>query len=339
MSTSPIGALETSLNKFNQIASLAVKKFPLLHGALIQLLNYSENATYLVENTKRGKYILRIGRPYYHSKAEIKSELFLLQLLAKHTSIHVSSPILGKDKEYVQEVIYEDIPYYCVLFTFLEGDAPDENQKEKLICQFEQLGEITAQLHKFSIQNHHRLQNIERIDWNFETILGPKPKWGRWQEGKAMTRERLELFEEVSEKIRKRLEQYGKDPDRYGLIHSDLRLANLLVEGSQIKVIDFDDCGYGWYVFDLAASLSFIEHKPYVPALINAWMKGYQKVRPLSQEEIHNIPTFIMMRRLQLIAWIGSRDNETTRTLGSQFTEETDVLAKNYLADATYSFF
>lgn len=53
-----------------------------------------------------------------------------------------------------------------------------------------------------------------------------------------------------------------------------------------------------------------------MPDLIQAWLKGYRKVRALSKEEELEIPTFIMMRRLQLIAWIGSRENETTRELG-----------------------
>lgn len=320
------------LEKFHQIANEAIHSYPSLSQSTIQLLNYSENATYLVKNSITGeKYILRVSRPGYHTKSEIESELIWLKSIDEHSSINVSLPILGGNSEYIQVVKLENTQYYCTIFTFLKGNAPDEDKESELIRQFENLGEITAQLHEHSVNYGAKLHDISRLSWNYETILGKEPKWGRWQDGLAITPERAELFQKVSQKIQFRLNSFGKNPNRYGLIHSDLRLANLLVEQEQIKVIDFDDCGFGWYLYDLATSLSFIEHKLFVPALIESWLKGYRKVRHLSKEEELEIPTFIMMRRLQLIAWIGSRENETTRELGSEFTESADFLAKRYL--------
>ncbi|WP_042355719.1 phosphotransferase enzyme family protein [Bacillus rubiinfantis] len=333
MRQSPVDPLIASLEKFNEIALNALAYFPFLTSSTLQLLNYSENSTYLVEGKSGDQYILRVGRPLYHTKEEINSELAWLQSLDKHVSIKVSLPVVGAGGEYVHEVTHDNISYYCVVFTFLNGISPDEENEDELVKQFQIIGEITAHLHQHSVENRDELKSIKRLHWDYDAILGPAPKWGRWQDGLAITSEREALFEQVAQKIKKRLIDFGKGPDRYGLIHSDLRLANLLVEGNDLNVIDFDDCGYGWYVYDIAASLSFIEHKPYVPALISSWLKGYRKVRPLTQEEEQEIPTFIMMRRLQLIAWVGSRDNETTRELGSQFTEQTDELAKRYLAD------
>ena len=67
---------------------------------------------------------------------------------------------------------------------------------------------------------------------------------------------------------------YGKGPDRFGLIHCDLRLANLLIDGKEVKVIDFDDCGFGWYMYDAATPVSFYEHEPQVPGLIEVLEEG-----------------------------------------------------------------
>ncbi|GHH99012.1 phosphotransferase enzyme family protein [Neobacillus kokaensis] len=328
-----VDPLEKLLKKFQTIAGLAVHHFPFLSKPFVQLLNYSENATYFVNDDTGKKYILRISRPFYHSKAEIESELEWLQSIAKNTSINVALPYLGVNGSFVQEFYFENILYYFTLFAYLEGQAPDENHEDELVRQFETLGEMTAQLHIHSIEHYAEFQQLKRLEWNYDSILGMAPKWGRWQDGLAMTNERIKLFEQVSEKIRMRLNHFGKSTMKFGLIHSDLRSANLLVEDEQIKVIDFDDCGFGWFLFDLAASLSFIEHKPYIPKLITSWLTGYRKVRTLSKEDELEIPSFIMMRRLQLIAWIGSRDNETTRQLGSEFTADTVVLAQKYLAD------
>ena len=43
--------------------------------------------------------------------------------------------------------------------------------------------------------------------------------------------------------LRARLAAFGTGPARYGLIHADIRLANLLVDDGRVSVIDFDDCG------------------------------------------------------------------------------------------------
>ena len=99
-----------------------------------------------------------------------------------------------------------------------------------------------------------------------------------------------------------------------------------------IKIIDFDDCGYGWYIQDLAASLSFMETESLVPQLIEAWIRGYQKFSPLQQREIDMIPTFIMMRRLQLLAWITScQSSYAVQRLKGDFVTETAWLAEKYL--------
>lgn len=323
---------EVELENFHQIAAKAVKAYPRLSQATTELLNYSENATYLVKHPATGeKQVLRVSRPGYHTKMEIESELYWLNAIDADAPVNVAPPIKGKNGEYVQEVELENQLYHCTMFAFLKGKAPDEEKESELIRQFELLGEITAHLHEHSINYGLKLGNFHRLSWDYETILGDNPKWGRWQDGVGITPERKALFQKVSKIIKDRLEQFGKGATRYGLIHSDLRLANLLVERDEIKVIDFDDCGYGWYLHDLGTALSFIEHKSYVPDLIASWVKGYRKVRNLSEEEEREIPTFIMLRRLQLVAWVGSRDNETSRELGEGFTADTVPLAKQYI--------
>jgi Ser/Thr protein kinase RdoA (MazF antagonist) len=100
-----------------------------------------------------------------------------------------------------------------------------------------------------------------------------------------------------------------------------------------VHVIDFDDCGDSWYLYDLAASLSFIEHEPYVPELVDAWVAGYREVAPLSAEEEAELPTFVLLRRLLLVAWIGSHaETETARGLGAGYTAGSCDLAEQYLS-------
>ena len=108
--------------------------------------------------------------------------------------------------------------------------------------------------------------------WTYDTIIGEHAAWGDWRAFPDMTPEAENILSEVSRIIKRRLERYGTNENNFGLIHADLRLANLLIEGDQIKVIDFDDCGFGWHLHDLASALSFIEDKPIVPKLVNAFV-------------------------------------------------------------------
>src|SRR5262249_55446319 len=125
-----------------------------------------------------------------------------------------------------------------------------------------------------------------------------------------------------------------RDRASFGLIHADMRLANLLVEGEITKVIDFDDCGFSWYMYDLATALSFLEERPIVPELIASWLTGYRKRARLSSEMERAIPTIVMLRRMALLAWLGTRRHlEFAQGLGEGFTRDTCRLAETYLED------
>ena len=131
---------------------------------------------------------------------------------------------------------------------------------------------------------------------------------------------------------RQRLSRFGSGPDRFGLIHGDLRLANLLIDGAAVKLLDFDDCGFGWYLYDAATPVSFHEDHPDVPRLIRHWVAGYRAEGHLSQAEEEEIPSFVILRRLLLVAWVGShQDADYPRSLGSAFTTASAPLCRAYL--------
>jgi Ser/Thr protein kinase RdoA (MazF antagonist) len=112
-----------------------------------------------------------------------------------------------------------------------------------------------------------------------------------------------------------------------------MRLANLLLDGQTVKVIDFDDCGFSWFLYDCATTVSFFEEKPEVPQLIQAWTRGYRRVAPLSIEDETEIDTFVMLRRILLVAWIGSHsETELAQSMGIAYTRGTVPLCEAYLA-------
>ena len=65
---------------FDKIAEYAIQKYDFFPSATVKLLQFSENATYLVydSTTKENLGVLRISRPGYHTLRELKSEVIWL---------------------------------------------------------------------------------------------------------------------------------------------------------------------------------------------------------------------------------------------------------------------
>ena len=129
--------------------------------------------------------------------------------------------------------------------------------------------------------------------WDFETTLGASPHWGDWRRARGLAPDGRALLERCAGAARW-LAAHGSGPETFGLIHADLRLANLLVDGDRLGVIDFDDCGFGWFLYDFAAAVSFFEHDPAVGGLAEAWTAGYRRVAPLAEADCAALPALVM---------------------------------------------
>ena len=314
------------LEALQQVAEKAVKNYTLPADLSITMINLSENATFKVEARNGRRWALRVHRQGYHTKAAIASELAWLMDLRKQGVVVTPAPVKGTDGEIIQEVSGR----YVVLSGWETGTEPGIGQD--LSKPFEILGEVTARMHGHARQ-WNRPPFFTRFAWDFETSLGEtKPHWGRWRDGMGIDAQKEELFARTVDVIGKRLAAYGQGNECFGLIHCDLRLANLLIDRGSVKVIDFDDCGFGWYMYDAATPVSFYEHEPQVPGLVEAWKTGYRKVLALSKEDETEIPTFIMLRRLLLVAWIGSHsETDLAKSMGLPYSEGTVGLCENYL--------
>lgn len=304
--------------------------WPVPAGASARLINVSENATYLVE-AEGYRSILRVHRPDYHSKRGIQQELEWSRALSDSGLVLTPPPLAGVNGEYVQEGQPETLggTRFMVMFEFAEGRQPDEN--EDLVKPFERLGAIAARTHLHS-QSWTKPEPLNRLIWDADAVFGPKANWGNWRDAPNVTPEIRPVLERVEETICQRLKAFGKSPDRYSLIHADMRLANLLIDGETTRLIDFDDCGLGWFLYDFATGISFMEDHPQVPALRAAWVKGYRSVRPLSDAEEREIDTFIMLRRMALLAWIGSHiEAPEPQAMAPNFARVSAELGQAYL--------
>ena len=300
---------------------------------VIELLNVSENATFLVSDPDAGPSVLRVHRLGYHTEQEIASELAWMDALRAEAGVRTPRVLPAADGRRIVVVAERGsapaTARHCVRFEFLPGAEP---QSALSGSHFAELGEITARMHRHARQ-WRRPSWFSRFHWDYPAAFGPRPRWGRWQDGIGVGPSERRVLARLDDVLRARLAAFGTGPARYGLVHADTRLANLLVQDGSVSVIDFDDSGFSWFLYDLGTSVSFFEHSPEVPGLVDSWLDGYRKAGELSAEDQAEIWTFIMFRRLLLVAWVGShRGVEIAAELGAGYTRGSCDLAESYLS-------
>jgi len=325
--------VSTDQAAIDRLAAAAIGSYDLDPAASVGLINVSENWTYRVEEPGGRAFALRVHRPTYHTAAEIDSELDWIDALREDGVVETAHAVAGRGGGRVCQVHTDDLgERNVVLFEWLDGEMPDADAHD-LMPGFRTLGAVSARMH-----GHARRwtppAGFERFRWDYDTTLGANGHWGRWQDGLGMGRSELDLLGRLDATLRARLEAFGQGHERFGLVHADIRLANLLVAGEHVRVIDFDDCGWSWFMYDFATTVSFIEDHPEVPRLKQAWLDGYRSVAGLDRADEDELDTFVMLRRLLLVAWIGSHHTFATEAaeLGAGFTEGTCALAEAYLA-------
>jgi Ser/Thr protein kinase RdoA (MazF antagonist) len=324
---------EAKLECLRELAGAALANYGLAGASPPVLINLSENATYRIEDPSSGRrFAMRVHREGYHSKNAIASELAWLQALRNDGVVITPIPVAGTNGDLIQSVGHPAMarPRNVVLFKWEEGKEPSE--KDHLTEKFKILGEVTAKMHLHS-QGWRRPKNFERHVWDFSTSLGDRPHWGSWRDGMGLDAAKEKLFGDAVGLIERRLDRFGQGAERFGLIHCDMRLANLLVDGDTVKVLDFDDSGFSWHLYDAATAVSFFEHEPHVPRLMAAWAEGYRRVHDLPAEDEAEIPTFVMLRRMILVAWIGSHsETDLAKSMGVDYTAATVGLCEEYLS-------
>jgi Ser/Thr protein kinase RdoA (MazF antagonist) len=297
------------------------------------LINHSENHTFRIDAPSGETYSLRVHRPGYQSRASVESELAWLTALRRDTKLPVTRPISGRNGQILQS--FEQPGHelrLAVLFAYAPGQEP--SPAGNLDDLFVTLGGFAAHMHLHAI-DWRRPAGFTRQVWSAKRILDADGLWGDWRAAREITPAIRATLDRLDGLLRQQLAEYGTAPDRFGLIHADMRLGNVLVDGDQVTLIDFDDCGFCWFAYDFAAAISFHETHLAVPALKAAWLEGYTAVRQLSAVDLAAMDTMVMLRRMALLAWISSHgETSLAQTHAPGFALGTAQLAERYMETA-----
>lgn len=268
----------------------------------LKLVTVSENATFCVEIDGEAYAMVRVSQPdYAGGSLAIASEVSWVESLRSVPDINVLEPLALATGFHVATILDDaGCEWFCTCSRYIEGSTL-EHLDDPSTC-YRVLGAYTARLHEHA-QSWRPPQGFTRFSWNIPAMVGDHPRWGRWQDA-LLSEDELFLFSQAQWAAREIVAREGGIADTWGLIHADLRPSNVIkgTDGT-LTLIDFDDCGYSWSMFDFAAALSFVEHEPYAPKMAREWVEGYRSVKPLSDRTLAFACALSMLRRLQMVGW------------------------------------
>lgn len=258
--------------------------------AHVHLVAERENRVFKVERDGT-PYALRMHRRGYSDADQLWSEMCLCQYLADH--IAVPRPLMTENDQLFVQI---DGIFFTAL-DWIEGKTLAAHDKP---C-FQSLGRTMAAFHS-AVDDWDAPDTFAPRQWTPEAFLGERPIWGRFWEHPDLSHTQKMVLE--------RARRIAKDalsacpPSDYGVIHADANLDNVMAGEGGLVLIDFDDFGYGYRLFDLAVVLQKQMFDKKAGDVTQALLQGYREKREI---DTASLGTFILIRTLSFVGWIMSR--------------------------------
>lgn len=312
-------------------AAAAIGAYGFPPNTQVRLVSMSENATFLVGSIVGNDVplgVLRVYRHDYQCPDAVCSELAWIDALRADGVVKTPAVQRTVDGQAVRWITINGITRACAVFDYVAGENPTPDD----IATYQLVGSFAAALHRHAEQ-WVRPAWFTRRTWDVESILGAGAPWGQWAAGPGLDTDGVALLNRADARVRRELASYPTAAPAGGLVHCDLRDANLLKDAEgQVWVIDFDDIGFSWYLWDLSSGLTLQEHLPNVGDLASAWLGGYRQLRSLTARDVAAVPDLVFLRRLHVLAWLGSHpESDIANNVGDSYTLATYDLAEKYL--------
>ena len=309
-------------------------------GAALRLIKHRENAVF--EAALNGqRRALRLHRQGYHGDAELRSELQWMQALTE-AGIETPRPIPADSGALFVSRKFpgEPGPVQADLFEWVDGaplgavETGIQGSERDLAQTYFAIGALAGRLHNQS-SLWKPPSGFVRHAWDAQGLAGERPFWGRFWELPALSGEQRRLMERTRERLFGELSALDKSPRNYSLIHADFVAENLLVAGDQVRLIDFDDAGFGWHLFELATSTHFLMGQDCFETAQKALINGYRSQRALTEEQLQRLSLFALARATTYLGWVHTRpETETAREMTPMLIASACELAEAYLTEA-----
>ncbi len=299
------------LRRFRQLAQTALEFYDLGESDLT-LLRYFANTTYRVDVAGEaarlathgpylpGRYLLRILASDDWDKA--LGEMTWLAALSGEAGLPVPAPVPASDGKLMLSVSTPGIPNGRIvsLMRWIDGGRFTRRMQS---LHAKAWGRMVGRLHAFAA-TWKPPEGFDRFIWDWEGLLGGRDMPCSVEELVASMPIHLqEPFLGISEAAREMMAGLGKTPEAFGLIHTDMYPGNILFKDGEVFPIDFEDCGFGYWLWDIAVPL---ESEPWTDAwyrMRDDFLAGYLPVHPLPESQLKHLDLFLAADYATSVLW------------------------------------
>ena len=299
------------LRRIRRLAGAALEAYG-LSGARLTFLRYFANTTYRVDlpgpvhaEIEPGpylpnRYLLRVL--ISGNWAYALGEMTWLAALSREAGLPVPQPIPTLDGELQARIKTPGIPRGRIvsLMRWVDGHKPPAKLRPRHLRAW---GRMVARLHRFAA-GWQPPEGFQRYVWDWEGLLGGRGFGNSVEELVAsMPRPLQEPFQVVSQQARALMEALGTGSDAYGMVHGDMYADNLLFKGGEVLPIDFEDCGFGYWLWDIAVALS---DQPWTEGWYrrrDAFLAGYGEIHTLPGAQLEHLDLFVAAQYATTVIW------------------------------------
>jgi Ser/Thr protein kinase RdoA (MazF antagonist) len=270
-------------------------------GDDLVLIRARENAVYQMQLRDGRRAALRLHRAGYQGGAAIRSELWWCAELAK-SGIPVPTPLPARNGDLLLTL---GSGRFASALDWVEGkpfgmagEPLAGTSQEQQDLHFA-LGRLVAQVH-VATEALTLPADFTRPRWDIEGLVGAAPFWGRFWDHPLATAEQSGRLCRARDFLRDQLTAHADGGGDFGPIHADVLRENVLVNDHSLSLIDFDDAGLGFRLYDLGTVMSQNQTLGNRLELRDALIAGYATLRPV---DVQMVDVFTLARCCASVGW------------------------------------
>lgn len=299
----------------------------------VSWLGYTNNAVFKID-AESGRYVLRLHPPSRIDVPTLTSELEWLRVIRRNTNLIAPYPqstiVDGEDTPFV--TAYSDkLPssglVYCTLFDYIEGKFKPTS--ELTDDDMWRVGEYLGKLH--TAGQYTPSPGFVRPWLNWEGLFGENSPYNPRENAHVITDHQLAVFDQVADRVQQTMQDVGQGAEAFGLVHADMLAKNILFHNDEPRALDFEYCGWGYYLYDLTPLLWQLKsERTDYQMLEDAMWTGYTSIKPQPDRYRDLLEVFIAGRQLASCRWLAVNLNHAAvREVAPQLlAQRTDELTK-----------
>ena len=232
-----------------------------------------------------------------------EGELIWLAALRDEAGLPVPEPVPTPDDRLFIILKTPGVPHGRIVSLMHWVDGQQLTAKSLRPQHVKAWGQLVGRLHKFAT-TWKPPEDFTRFHWDWDGILGNGVLQEPVDELIASMPEKYRVpFEAISAETKSAMAALGTKPEVYGMVHIDMYLENVLFKAGEPRIIDFEDCGFGYYLYDLAITLSQWLWNDEMSWFREVFLDGYTQTHSLTNEHLKYLDLFIGTRFADFTLW------------------------------------